>query len=208
MVYIYCKRWITKFKCFFTWRRHHGCHEKEAYQRGRTTNLHLYWLILFSAIKMLSTTWAILSNQSTKILKDNQLTAQFRHWVCRFERKKSWRRIRCCNRCIDLSIFLLLTWRLLNFEKNLQLSLSNNTKTWIWPMKNFADVSAISFLSRNHWIRKLLVQPLQPWICFLEFLKFFAPNLPNTCWFWNPSRSTMVLFCKNWAPGVFSFKIG
>ena len=114
------------------------------------------------------------SNQSTIISKDiNQLTAQFRHWVCRFETKKSWRRIRCCNTCVDLSIFLLLTWRLLNFAKNLQLSLSNNTKAWIWLMKNFAYVfpwiSAISFLSRNHWIRKPLVQPLQPWICFWDF---------------------------------------
>ena len=40
---------------------------------------------------------------------------------------------------------------------------------------------------------------------FLEFSKFFSLNLSNACWFWIPSRSTIVLFFKNWAPGVFSF---
>ena len=153
-----------------------------------------------------------LSNQSTKILKDNQLTSQFRHWVCRFERKKSWRRIRCCNRCIDLSIFLLLTWRLLNFEKNLQLSLSNNTKTWIWLIQKFRWCFALNFCFQVFIEKPLDQKTTSPTTSalnlFLEFSKFFSLNLSNACWFWIPSRSTMVLFFKNWAPGVFCFKIG
>lgn len=64
---------------FFTikwhsWRRNHSHYEKQANERG-TTNLHLNWLILFSAIKMLSSS-AISQLKYQRLNKYGPPTAQ------------------------------------------------------------------------------------------------------------------------------------
>ena len=73
----------------FTWRRNHSHYEKKANERG-TTNLHLNWLILFSAIKMLS-------RGAISQLKFKRLNKSSNGSV-----SPTVERLRCYYRCSDL----------------------------------------------------------------------------------------------------------